>query len=67
MYPIAILRDGPQYRKLSPRPNANYSKAKLNSRFFLTYSTWQAFYKHCMHAYIVDMTKKWGVRYQYIY
>ena len=34
MYAIALLRDGPQYRKLSPRPNANYSKAKLNTRFF---------------------------------
>ena len=35
MYAIAILWDGPQYRKLSPRPNANYSKVKLlNTRFF---------------------------------
>ena len=34
MYAIAILWDGPQYRKLSARPNANYLKAKLNTRFF---------------------------------
>ena len=34
MYAIAILRDGPQYRKLSPSPDANYSKAKLNTLFF---------------------------------
>ena len=34
MFPITILRDGPQYRKLSPRPNANYAIAKLITRFF---------------------------------
>ena len=34
MYAIAILLHGPQYRKLSARPNANYSKAKLNTQFF---------------------------------
>ena len=34
MYEIAILWDDLQYRKLSARPNANYSKAKLNTRFF---------------------------------
>ena len=29
MYAITLLRDGPQYRKLSPRPNATIQK--LNS------------------------------------
>ena len=34
MYAIAILRDSPQYRKSIAQGNANYSKAKLNTRFF---------------------------------
>ena len=34
MYAIAILWDGPQYCKLIAQGNANYSKAKLNTRFF---------------------------------
>ena len=34
MYAIAILHDGPQYRKLIAQGNANYSKDKLNTRFF---------------------------------
>ena len=39
MYAIGILRDGPQYRKSVAQGNVEYSKAKLNTRFFKTYST----------------------------
>ena len=42
MYPIGILRDGPHssiFRKSIAQGNAKYSKAKLNTRFFYTYST----------------------------
>ena len=34
MYAIAILHDGPQYRKLIAQGNPSYSNAKLNTRFF---------------------------------
>ena len=34
IYAIAILRDGPQYRKSIAQGNANYSKARLNTWVF---------------------------------
>ena len=33
MYPITILRDSPQYRKLIAQGNANYSKANSTLGF----------------------------------
>ena len=46
MYAIAILRDGPQYRKSIAQGNANYSKAKLNTYKYKLFRAYMASFKY---------------------